>query len=635
MTLLSPIAGLILAAAVLPPLLLLWFLKLRRARTPVSSQRLWREAIEDMRANAPFQRLRWRWLLVLQILILLLIALTIARPRVQGAGQAGQRTILMIDASGSMRATDTGDGRTRLEHAKDVALARVDALHGGGSLFADSGETMVLSFAGDAVVECRFTTSASELRRCIESIQPTDQLTRAEPALRLARAYATNTDPESPWPVGGPAVIECISDGRIPDLADRFLESGESLVYHRIGSEDPNNWSFSVFAADRDVRDPRQVRVLLGLIAEGEALEGEIVLRVDGAVVATRRISTPERPIDSPYGRVDLVLGPFTLDAGAQLEAQVLTADDNDADNLVWLQLPPPNPLRIQAVAPISDLLQFGFESLDPAAFDLVGSTDELGDGYDFTVLDAEAIGDSVLPEGRYLIFGGVPPALGITRSEGEPSPAVVMATEVLHPVMRGVGVERLEVLDAPPWKATRGVTELMSGPNGGLVFASEPAGRRVVVVGFDPMRSNWPALPGFVAFLSNAAAWLSEVPEANSFEPGDVLRVNGPSGGTATLLGPGLEAEIFFDLDGRGQFGPLQTIGRYQVQINAGSLIGYAVNRTDVTENLLASQKVLQLRGSSISEESSGNTRRSVRGWILLAILGVLVTEWWLWRAR
>ena len=50
-------------------------------------------------------------------------------------------------------------------------------------------------------------------------------------------------------------------------------------------------------------------------------------------------------------------------------------------------------------------------------------------------------------------------------------------------------------------------MTELMSGPSGGLVFAAEPVGRRVVAVGFDPMESNWPALPGFVAFLANTAS--------------------------------------------------------------------------------------------------------------------------------
>ncbi|MEC8102030.1 MAG: VWA domain-containing protein [Planctomycetota bacterium] len=632
MSFLSPIAGLLLAAAVLPPLLLLWFLKLRRARTPVSSQRLWREAIEDMRANAPFQRLRWRWLLVLQILILVLITLTIARPRVQGAGQAGQRTILMIDASGSMRAVDTDDGRSRLEHAKDVALARVDALHGGGSLFSESGETMVLSFSGDASVECRFTSSASELRKSIEAIAPTDQLTRAVPALRLARAYATNTDPESPWPVGGPAVIECISDGRIPDLADRFLEAGESLVYHRIGSEDPKNWSFSVFTADRDVRDSRQVRVLLGLVAEGEAPNGELVLRVDGAVVSKRPIRLPESGDEDELARVDMILGPFALDAGAQLEAELLLADDNPYDNVVWLQLPPPNPLRIQAIEPVPDLLRFALEALEPAVFDTVASVEDLKDGYDFTVWPGDAIGNTVLPEGRHLVFGAVPSGLGISRSDEESSPAVVMATESLHPVMRGVGVERLEILDVANWDGSRGVTELMSGPNGGLAYAAEPVGRRAVVVAFDPMESNWPALPGFVAFLSNAASWLSESLLINCLEPGDVLVMKARPFESGVLEGPFGVAEINFDSDGINQFGPLRVAGRYVLNYRS-NLTYHVVNRTNLVENKLQVKDAVQLRGSRFESLDAGFVPKSLKRFLLTFVLIIFAVEWHLWR--
>ena len=134
----------------------------------------------------------------------------------------------------------------------------------------------------------------------------------------------------------------------------------------------------------------------------------------------------------------------------------------------------------------------------------------------------------------------------------------------------------RLEILNAPAWKGSRGVTELMSGPSGGLVFAAEPVGRRVVAVGFDPMESNWPALPGFVAFLANTASWLAEVPEANAFEPGDVLRLQGVPGTNAMLSGPGLEVEVPFDLDGRGQFGPLRTAGRYVLQSTGQRPAGY-----------------------------------------------------------
>ncbi|MEC8064530.1 MAG: hypothetical protein VX126_00560, partial [Planctomycetota bacterium] len=79
--------------------------------------------------------------------------------------------------------------------------------------------------------------------------------------------------------------------------------------------------------------------------------------------------------------------------------------------------------------------------------------------------------------------------------------------------------------------------------------------------------------------------------------------------------------------------FGPLRTAGRYVLQSTGQRPAGYAVNRTDVEENLLGSSEVLQLRGSAIGEEASGSAKQSIRVWILLVVLAVLASEWWLWR--
>ena len=250
------------------------------------------------------------------------------------------------------------------------------------------------------------------------------------------------------------------------------------------------------------MRDPRQVRVLIGLVAEHDAPDGELVLRVDGAVVATRAIAAPEGAGDEAFTRLDLVLGPFTFDAGASVEVELLVSDANPADNVVWLELPPPNPLRVQAIAPVPDLIRFGLESLDPASFDVVDSPEAFQPGYDFTVWPAESFGDTVLPEGRHLVLGGVPNGLGVTQDNDQTTPAVVMATEALHPVMRGVGVGRLEILKPSVERFWRG-NRAMSGPSGDRCLPPNRGADGVVAVGFDPMESTgphsldlWPSWP-------------------------------------------------------------------------------------------------------------------------------------------
>src|SRR5438477_9104730 len=90
------------AAIVIPSLLFLYFLKLRRKEMPVSSTFLWKKAIQDLQVNAPFQKLRRNLLLLLQLLLLIALLLSLARPVANYRPGAGKQTVILIDRSASM-----------------------------------------------------------------------------------------------------------------------------------------------------------------------------------------------------------------------------------------------------------------------------------------------------------------------------------------------------------------------------------------------------------------------------------------------------------------------------------------------------------------------------------------------------
>ena len=83
MNFLSPTSIAIAAGLTIPPLVALYFLKLKRTVHVVPSTLLWKKAIEDLHVNSPFQRLRASLLLLLQLLVLLAGVFALGKPMLQ------------------------------------------------------------------------------------------------------------------------------------------------------------------------------------------------------------------------------------------------------------------------------------------------------------------------------------------------------------------------------------------------------------------------------------------------------------------------------------------------------------------------------------------------------------------------
>src|SRR3954464_14511 len=164
-TFLNPLAAALAAATVLPALLILYFLKLRRREMSVSSTVLWKKAIQDLQVNAPFQRLRKNLLLFLQLLLLLLLALAFARPVMNYSPGAGKLAVIAIDHSASMAAADV-NGHSRLDEAKRLARELVDTMDKDGS-------AMIIAFDDGADIVRSFTNDRALLKQSIDSIKLT------------------------------------------------------------------------------------------------------------------------------------------------------------------------------------------------------------------------------------------------------------------------------------------------------------------------------------------------------------------------------------------------------------------------------------------------------------------------------
>ena len=657
MTWLTPTIAGIAAAIAIPSLIILYFLKLRRRDVEISTTLLWKKTIQDMQANAPFQRLRKNILLLLQLLALVGILLALAQPQMRGQLAEGQQRIILIDRSASMAATD-GDAdnpgaMSRLAKAKETAIKLIDSMREPsvfGSGTAD--EAMIIAFDTTAEVRQQFTGDKARLRAAIESIEPSDAPSQLSEALRLARAHLpdriqfdenTGDNITVEGVKAGGAKIHLFSDGRLPDAEEAITSAEDEVTFIQVGRTDAANVGITAMRADRAFDSPVDVSLYVGLQNTARTpQEVELELLIDGNTTRVTNVTIPAATapinVDDPEASEDAqrlaellpwtpgVTGrtfEFEQTAGGVFAVQITpTNPESDllpVDNRSWIIVPPARQLSVALVSrgnlflitalqglPLARLVQYS-----PDQYNAAAATGEMSE-FDVVIFDGwlpTIDGQPGLPPGRFLVLNAIPAPLGVAAGT-EPQPAMVLDWPRDHPVMRLLLLDKLRILSLPDIvnPTGSGATVLAETDKGPALFEISRAQTRALVVPFDIGESTWPLDISFVVFVGAGVNYVGQEggvfgASGDSLRPGSVLTDRLPIGASAVRLQPpGDAARVGLEPanDGRIAFGPIRRAGLYQASWAGPAGAGDATDGGRVTRTYAAN--LLDPRESDIA---------------------------------
>ena len=648
----------LLVGLIPPAIIALYFLKLKRHPVEVPSTYLWTRTIEDLHVNSIWQKLRQSLLLFLQLLVILLAILACLRPGWQGSIEIGDRSILMIDTSASMSATDVGG--TRLDAAKQRALSLIDQLE-------SSDVAMVISFSDVPRIEQPFTNNRSALRQAVNKIKPTNRRTDISEALRHASGLAnpgrTSEAGTADVQVADalPATMYIISDGGVPAVPD-FSPGNLSAKYLKIGSAESRNVAIVAFSTERNSEKPGQLQAFARLENSGpQDVDVEVALYLDDALVDASALTVPS---DGAEG-VNFMLN----DVESAILKLELQYDDHLAlDNVAHAAINTPRRARVLVVTSGNAALEFALTTEAAAKvadviFELpdVLETKEhqtlaLSATYDLIIYDRCA--PKEMPEANTLFIGRKPPVEGWSTEAAKPSPLIV-DIDRLHPLMHLVEFGSILIYESLPTKGPEGATSLVDADHGSLLMIAPRGGFEDTFLTFEIFgeypdgdvnaKTNWPRRKSFPVFVMNTLRYLGGGRgrlDVSAAQPGRPVKlrtelpvkrisVESPIGKRMTIEREGQNAFIFTRTG---------ELGVYTVREGSAREAGqhFAINLFDSRESDLVPREVLDIpyydeeaQVVGIKATTEEPSRKELWKWLLIGGLVVLVFEWYIYNRR
>jgi len=629
MGLISPLA--LLLAALGLPIVLFYMLKLRRTRHAVSSTMLWRQALHDLRANAPWQRLRRQILLLLQLITLALLVLGLARPyaRSDADPRITAHTTILLDASASMQATDVSP--SRFQAARALIGRAIDRMSG--------DDALTLIVAGDAPhLLAQQAADRAALRRALASAEVTSGEADWQAALDLAAATAR----EQP----GPHTFTLITDGGLGSASPLDLDGEVQFV--PIGAQG-SNLSIAALAMGQGAR------ALVRLSNAGSERAGaRLTLYVDGALYDAREVE-----LDPGRERT------LTLDGlppnSEWIEARIAPLSGEDwlaVDNAAWAVRPwtgdrrtallstPGNLFLERALSLLPDLDTASVPVTAPVTAPLPYAPAPLPDGSEVALHIFDGLVPSSLPGEGGLLFINPPSSTDLFTVTGIMTRTRIARVAPDNALLDYVDLGQVHIAQAqrvlpPPWAQAP-----VEAEGGALLLAGEVGGRRVAILTFDLHQSDLALQVAFPILVSNLARWLAPVSVAAPVAGEDLLPIR--PGAPVTLHPPaGAQRIVVVDplgedhkLHGQGALPFVETgaPGLYQVEwsgeTSSERILGgrFAVNLFSELESDITPRGIPL---GTAGEASAALPPRAQAGrqegwrWALLAGLGVWLIEW------
>lgn len=606
----------------IPLLILLYLLKLRRSEVIIPSTMLWMRSLQDLTANAPFQKLRRNLLLLLQILILLFLCFALTRPFIKSSGIEGRNICLLIDQSASMQTRE--EGGTRLALAQEEALKIIDAMERGD-------KAMVIAFADSADVRCELTDDKYHLRSAISSLEAHDTKSNLRDATQIVRSIAP-VNPDVTAVINGLEVL-LFSDGNIQE-GERLAALSLPVQYIKIG-ETRDNVGITRFSIRNTASTEEERQCFVQVYNDTEApVVTTLSLYFEEHLLAVDEVNIPAEDT----GEAIFLLP--DLDEGI-LRAELDWDDALARDNTAWLSVKQDTFIDVYLIgAPDSvglAMLRHVF-SLDPRVKLAMGTPEQFVPNEETELYVFDSWSPETLPSGSILFVNTLPALTGL-RQIGELTHPPVMGMNKEHPVLRYTNPGNISIAKALHVALPDGATTLVSTDGGPLIADISQALQPILLITFDLGDSNWPLHLSFPLFMQNVLAWLpgSGLAGETSIATGSPLEVFSlPDVPAARVLTPAGE-EITLELDPLRPvyFAATNQAGPYMVT-RGTSVDYYAVNLLDRDESAIHPAPILAM-GSQELAAVQGKIAfdKELWRWLLAAGLAVLALEWWVYTYR